>query len=1024
MKALNYSNTMAFLRNKYVYLILCFFTTNVVKSQIGVPKERISKMKANFLLPKDSYKPGVYWYFMDGNLSKESISKDLESMKKAGIGNLVFLEVNVGIPRGKVDFLSKQWISLFAHAEREARRLGIEVTLGIGPGWTGSGGPWVKAEESMQHLVSSQVVVSSADKGRIMLPVPMPKRPFFGEDNLTMDFKREWMAYYKDVVMLAFPFEEQTTKIADIDEKALYYRAPYSSGTVKPYLPSPFAGRAGKSKGIEKSAILDLTSKMSSDGALNWTPPSGKWVVMRFGARNNGAITRPAPVPGLGFESDKFDTLALNHHLDTYVGKLVGSIHKTRKDITGGLKRLHMDNWEMGAQNWTGSFRIAFIKSRGYDPLKYFPVYSGNIVGSLQESERFLWDLRETAQELILKNHAEHVKAYAHRHGLSLSIEPYDMNPTADLGLGAVADVPMAEFWSKGFGFNSTYSVIEATSIGHVMGRSLIPAEAFTAQDNEGWKQHPTSMKNQGDWAFAAGVNRFVYHTFQNQFLPDSLKPGATMGPYGVHWDRNQTWWPMVNAYHAYVSRCQYLLQQGRTVADILYLTPEGSPHVFVPPSSALRGDTLADRRGYNFDGCASAQLMKAHVEKHYIVFPSGARYRIMVLPESETMTPQLLTKISSLIGEGATVIGNPPKRSPSLVGYPACDQQIEKIVREIWGQGQLPKRQEIKRYGKGTIIWGEALRKQQDHLYPHYGQTAEVLHKLPLEEDFATTAPVRYTHRTNVNWDIYFLSNTSDSTISFKAAFRSVKGTPEIWDAVTAKIKQVSDFTIANAKTMIPITLAPYQSCFVVFSKENRNRQVVGLRETQRQELLTLKGPWEVSFDPKWGGPEKVVFDSLSDWSKNKLEGIKYYSGIAAYHKTFEFNAGKPKGEIYLDLGKVKNLARVSLNGRVVGVLWTPPWKIDVSTQVKPGKNELTIEIANLWANRLIGDEAKPGDGIADGQWPHWLLNGKPRTSGRFTFTTSKQYSSDSPLLESGLLGPVWIISESINIKKEVKPR
>ncbi|MDQ0640962.1 hypothetical protein QF042_004527 [Pedobacter sp. W3I1] len=311
MKALNYSNNMAFLRNKYVYLILCFFATNVVKSQISVPKERVSEMKTNFLLPKDSYKPGVYWYFMDGNLSKESISKDLESMKKAGIGNLVFLEVNVGIPRGKVDFLSKQWISLFAHAEREARRLGIEITLGIGPGWTGSGGRWVKAEESMQHLVSSQVVVSSTDKGRIILPVPMPKKPFFGEDNLPADFKKEWMAYYKDVAVLAFPFEEQTIKIADIDEKALYYRAPYSSGTVIPYLPSPVAGQVGKSKGIEKSTILDLTSKMSSDGSLNWTPPSGKWTVMRFGARNNGAITRPAPVPGLGFESDKFDTLAL-----------------------------------------------------------------------------------------------------------------------------------------------------------------------------------------------------------------------------------------------------------------------------------------------------------------------------------------------------------------------------------------------------------------------------------------------------------------------------------------------------------------------------------------------------------------------------------------------------------------------------------------------------------------------------------------------------------------------------------------
>jgi len=982
---------------------------------------QVAKMKIDFISPKDRYKPGVYWYFMDGNLSAGSITKDLEAMKKAGIGNLVFLEVNVGIPRGKVDFLSSQWVSLFAHAEKEARRLGIEITLGIGPGWTGSGGPWVKAEESMQHLVSSQITVSSGDKGKIMLPLPMPKRPFFGEDNLSTEFKKEWKAYYKDVAVLAFPYEEQPVKITDVDEKALYYRAPYSSGTVKPYLPAPL-GEGGKAKGIEKTAILDLTSKMSEDGSLNWAAPSGKWIVMRFGARNNGAITRPAPIPGLGFESDKFDTLALNHHLNTYVGRLLSAIGKPQKDIPGGLKRLHMDSWEMGAQNWTGSFRQAFIKSRGYDPLKYFPVYSGNIVGSLQESERFLWDLRETAQELILKNHAEQVKAYAHHHGLSLSIEPYDMNPTADLRLGAVADVPMAEFWSKGFGFNSTYSVIEATSIGHVMGRSLIPAEAFTAQDNEGWKQHPTSMKNQGDWAFAAGVTRFVYHTFQNQFLPDSLRPGATMGPYGVHWDRNQTWWPMVDAYHQYVSRCQYLLQQGRTVADILYLTPEGSPHVFVPPSTALRGDTLADRKGYNFDGCAPAQLMKARVENEYIVFPSGARYRVVVLPESETMTPALLTKIAGLISSGATIIGNPPKRSPSLVGYPACDKQIKEMASQIWGSGDLPKGQQGRSYGKGKIVWGGALLEQSDHLYPSYNLTAKVLHQLALEEDFSTTGPIRYTHRTGKDWDIYFVSNTSNTLINCKAAFRSLKGSPQLWDAITGKIQQLPNFSVTKGKTLIPLELAPYQSCFIVFGKGNQTKQVAGLYEHKSEELLNLNGTWEVNFDPKWGGPKTTVFDSLSDWSKNKLEGIKYYSGIASYHKTFDFKATKSNGEIYLDLGKVKNMARVTLNGKAVGELWTAPWKIDISAYLKLGKNELMVEIANLWPNRLIGDEKKPDDGIVGDQWPQWLLNGQPRTSGRFTFTSTKQYNADSPLFESGLLGPVKIIGQKLTIK-QTKP-
>ena len=228
-----------------------------------------------------------------------------------------------------------------------------------------------------------------------------------------------------------------------------------------------------------------------------------------------------------------------------------------------------------------------------------YPVYSGNIVESPEISERFLWDLRQTGQELVLAYHAEQVKKYSHLHGLGLSIEPYDMNPTADLELGAVADIPMCEFWSKGFGFNSSFSCMEATSIAHIQGQPVVQAEAFTADSKEAWKQYPGSMKDQGDWAFATGINRLFYHTFEHKPLNDSLLPGMTMGPYGVHWDRKQTWWPMVADYHRYISRCQFILQQGKPVADILYLTPEGAPQVFLPPPSALTGnDTIPDRKG------------------------------------------------------------------------------------------------------------------------------------------------------------------------------------------------------------------------------------------------------------------------------------------------------------------------------------------------------------------------------------------------------------------------------------------
>jgi hypothetical protein len=970
---------------------------------------QLKTVKANFAHPADQYKPGVYWYFMDGNMSAETITKDLESMEKAGIGNLIFLEVNVGIPSGPVEFLSDKWTSLFVHAEKEARRLGIEITLGIGPGWTGSGGPWIKASQSMQHLVSSQVTVTAGDKQKIVLPVPPPKKPFFGEGGLTPEVKKEWLKYYQDVAVLAFPATEQDKPIKDYEEKALYYRAPYSSGVVRPYMPSPAKDGADKNA-ITKTQIIELTAKMQSDGTLKWSPPAGKWTVMRFVSRNNGAITRPAPLSGLGLEADKFDTVALNYHLDKYVGNLLRKTGKTNKNIKGGLKRLHMDSWEMGAQNWTALFRQEFIKRRGYDPLKYYPVYAGNIVGSLEESERFLWDLRQTSQELILDNHARQVKAYAKRNDLSLSIEPYDMNPTADLELGSVADVPMAEFWSKGFGFNATYSVIEATSIGHVNGKSLIPAEAFTAQDNEGWKQHPASMKNQGDWAFASGINRFVYHTFQNQFLADSLKPGATMGPYGVHWDRSQTWWPMATGYHNYVTRSQYVLQQGRTVADVLYLTPEGSPLVFVPPSSAMvGGDTIGDRRGYNFDGCAPGQLMKATVKNHQVVFPGGASYRLLVLPVYESMTPQLLAKIGELVKLGATVVGNPPLRSPSLVGYPACDDKVIALSKMIWGVDAVPGDITHHKYGEGVVIWGKPVSDNPDKLYLHYNLTADILKSQNVIDDFTANGDLRYTHRTGASWDIYFVSNKTDKPLSTVAQFRTVIGSPELWDAVTGKTKKITRFKKNNGSTSVAIQLDAYESAFIVFSKENTWPSAGINTEVYAKTLQTITGPWEVNFDPKWGGPANVKFDELSDWTKNKNEGIKYYSGKAVYHKKFDL-AEASEGTLYLDLGNVKNMARITLNGKDLGIVWTAPWHVDISGAVQAKNNDLKIEVINLWPNRLIGDEKKPYDGIVDDKWPEWLLKAKPRTSGRYTFTSTTQYKVDSPLLPSGLIGPVTI--------------
>ncbi|GHT40649.1 hypothetical protein AGMMS49965_09230 [Bacteroidia bacterium] len=978
----------------------------------------VANLEWGFLNPPDSARPGVYWYFMDGNVSKASITKDLEAMKEAGIGYVVYLEVNVGVPRGKVDFLSEEWQDLFGYAVKECERLGIFITLGTGPGWCGSGGPWVEGAQSMQHLVYSSVDVSGGGTQTIQLPKPTPRMPFFGEGTLTPELKERWETFYEDVAVLAFPSgstllgTDRTpgqaysyVNMKGIDEKALYYRRPYSSAdSVRQFLSMSYDAQSDD-KAIEKSQIIDLTDKLQADGSLTWDAPQGKWTIMRFGSRNNGAITRPAPYPGLGFEADKFDTVAMKAHLDQFTGKLFQHIGFTKSNPKGGLQMLHIDSWEMGAQNWTARFREEFTQRRGYDPLPYYPLYAGVMVQNREESERFLWDLRQTAQELVVENHSGYVMKYAKSYGLGVSVEPYDMTPLADMELAASCDMPMCEFWSLG-GYNTSFGVAEGTSVSHLLGQPVVPAESFTAVDN--WKQHPGSMKNQGEWAYAAGINRFVYHTFQHQSLPDSLRPGMTMGPYGVHWDRNQTWWSMSDAYHRYVARCQYMLQQGRTVADVLYLAPEASPFVFRAPESAYEYENpmLPDRKGYNFDACPPSMLYKAEVKGNKIVFPGGATYRILALPYFKIMTPALLKKIAELVRTGATVIGLPPEKSPSLSNYPACDEELKALVQELWGRGDAPEVLTTRNFGKGKIIWGQELKNKPDNFYPHYDMGAKILAE-SVPADFESQGGIRYTHRTLKGTDIYFVSNRTEKPTAETCKFRITGKKPALWHPVSGEMRALPEYTEKNGQTIVPLKFDVDEGYFIVFS--NKAGKPEGKTNfSEKNVLFTLTAPWTVSFDPKWGGPESVVFEQLTDWSKNENPGIKYYSGTAFYRTNFDCST--TGNTLYLDLGTVKNMARVRLNGKDLGTVWTFPWQVDITKAVKKGDNELEIEVVNLWPNRLIGDEFLPDDEPANGQWPEWLTDGKPRTSGRYTFTTWKHFDKNSPLLESGLIGPVKV--------------
>jgi hypothetical protein len=372
-------------------------------------------------------------------------------------------------------------------------------------------------------------------------------------------------------------------------------------------------------------------------------------------------------------------------------------------------------------------------------------------------------------------------------------------------------------------------------------------------------------------------------------------------------------------------------------------------------------------------------------------VFPSGATYRLLVLPYWETMTPALLKKITGLVREGATVVGLPPVKSPSLSDYPACDEEIVALAKELWG---VEKEKNIitKPYGKGRIIFGERLKTDADNLYPPYDFTAGIVAETT-PPDFETTGQVRYTHRTTGDCEIYFVANRNDAIQQTEGIFRVSGLQPELWDPNTGERFRLPEFTEKNGRTTIPLQFEPYQSYFIVFGHGKHPASDRKRNFPQYKLLMTLEKPWEVAFDSKGGGPEKTVFEQLSDWSLNPDLGIRYYSGTAFYKQSFEGTdiTGKT---LYLDLGKVKNIARVRLNGKDVGTVWTSPWRVDISSAVKAGQNELSIEVVNLWPNRLIGDEQLPEDGSVK----------------RYTYTTFQHYEKDSPLLESGLIGPVTI--------------
>ncbi len=632
-----------------------------------------------FAVPPDAARPWVYWFWKNGNISREGITADLEAMRQVGIGGVITMEVSLTTPKGPVAFFSTEWRELFRHAVEECARLGLQIEMNSAPGWTGSGGAWITPEQSMQMITASSTQVRGPRSFRGVLPMPETVREF-----------------YRDVAVLAFPTPPAPHRIEKIREKAFYERGPYSSKPgVAPFLETPARYDELPAQAIIAArGIVNLTARMEASGRLAWDVPDGDWTILRFGHTSTGQTNRPAPSEGL--ECDKLDRSALDAHFRQFTERLLADAGAARQALAG----THFDSWEVGAQNWSPVFAREFQRRRGYDPVPWLPVYLGMVVESLERSERFLWDLRQTVSDLVAENHGEYMAELARRAGLFLSIEPYDMTPCDDMTLGATAGVPMCEFWSGHF--DARYSVREATSVGHVYGRPIVGAEAFTSAYQDLWKLHPGAIKHIGDWAFSEGVNRFVIHRSVHQPFPNA-RPGLTLGQHGIHLERTQTWWSYSQPWHRYTARCQHLLRQGAWVADALYLSPEGAPNVFQPPRLAPRG--------YKLDGCTPQALMKlATVRQGRIAFPGGGEYRVLVLPELAAMTPELLGRIRALVEQGATVVGLPPEKSPSLASFPQCDGAVRQTAAAVWGDAPKAAGLVERGVGQGRVFSGRAV--------------------------------------------------------------------------------------------------------------------------------------------------------------------------------------------------------------------------------------------------------------------------------------------------------------------------
>lgn len=885
---------------------------------------KAAALDASFRDPPPEARPHTWWHWMNGNVTADGITRDLEAMARVGVGGVQMFDVGVGIPQGPAAVLSPLWVKLVRHAVSECDRLGLSFTLHNCPGWSSSGGPWITPELGMQQLVWSEAAVAGGTPVDMQLPQPLVRLghyrdalavaiPAAGGNGVQGQIVRAsaggktvehrlitdgdaatgvdlvagetgaliWAfdapVIARSITVQAIPgddipnFEPRTyatlevsddgknfRKLADLampfwrlrtippltasfDEvRARYFRLTLPaalrvaevrlSATVRTADIGAKAGwgrvaNRGEEPGaavgdeIDPAQVIDVTRFVDARGRLRWTPPPGDWTILRFGHTATGARNVAASDTGIGLECDKFSRAALDFHFEKYFGQVRDVMRKLGKR---GLAGALVDSYETGQQNWTAGLPAEFEARRGYALTRYMPALTGRIVGSPEITERFLWDFRRVLAMLMEDHYFGRFHELCRRDGLVSYTEPYGNGPFDDMQAGAKMDRLMGEFWVRGGA--AAYSVKLAAAVAHVHGKKFIGAESFTGRPAQSrWLEHPYAMKALGDEMYTLGLNHFIFHRYAQQPHPDA-KPGMTMGPWGFHFDRTNTWFEHAKPWLTYAARCQHMLKRGNFVADILFFTGESSPvqvavHVEEPVAATLSGARpklpLEVPAGHDYDVCdAQVLLSRARIVDSRIVLPDGISYRVLVLPKDQRITRELMVRLREMVAQGMWLVGAPPRHSHGLAGYPESDAEVQGIARELWGNLDGVNRRE-RDFGKGRVIWGRSLREVLDA-----AETPPDVEIFPAMQD----AAIRWIHRCEGGADIYFVANGRRRSEDAVCTFRVAGKRPELWNAETGETMPAPVYQQVDGRVRMPLRLGPAESCFVIFRRAAGN--------------------------------------------------------------------------------------------------------------------------------------------------------------------------------------------------------